>query len=65
MKCIAGFALASALIAASPAMGAAPQIKDITPSGVRRGELTELIMSGTNLSGNPRLIAPFPRDRRR
>ena len=59
MRCIAGFALAAALIAAAPAMAAPPLIKDISPSGVRRGEPADLILSGTSLSGNPRLIAPF------
>jgi hypothetical protein len=59
MRCIAGFALASALIVATPAMAAPPQIKEITPSGIRRGEPSDVIVSGTGLAGNPRLVAPF------
>ena len=38
---------------------APPQIKDITPSGVRRGEPADVVFSGSNLAGNPRLVAPF------
>ena len=42
-------------------MGAAPQIKDITPSGVRRGEPTERRSSAGPTSPAIRgLIAPFP-----
>lgn len=39
---------------------APPQITDISPIGVQRGTATELKISGANLAGNPRLIAPFP-----
>jgi hypothetical protein len=38
---------------------APPQIAKIVPLGVRRGHATEVTVSGTNLAGNPRLIAPF------
>ena len=52
-------ALVLSLLAAAPAAAAAPQIKDITPSGVRRGGPAEVVVSGAGLAGNPRLIAPF------
>ena len=38
---------------------APPQIGNIAPLGVRRGVANEVTFSGSNLSGNPRLIAPF------
>ena len=41
------------------AVGAPPQINNVSPSGVRRGHASELTFSGANLAGNPRLIAPF------
>ena len=40
-------------------MAAPPQIGNIAPLGVRRGVATEVTISGSNLAGNPRLIAPF------
>jgi hypothetical protein len=52
-------ALVSSLLTAAPALAAAPQIKEISPSGVRRGGPAEVVVSGTDLAGNPRLIAPF------
>jgi hypothetical protein len=60
MRCRApGLALAFSLLAVPTVLAAPPQIKDITPSGVRRGEPTEVLFSGANLTGNPRLIASF------
>ena len=41
------------------AMAAPPQIANIAPLGVRRGVANEVTISGSNLAGNPRLIAPF------
>jgi hypothetical protein len=41
------------------ALAAPPQIANIAPLGVRRGVANELTVSGSNLAGNPRLIAPF------
>lgn len=38
---------------------APPQINEITPFGVRRGEPSQIRIAGANLSGNPRLVAPF------
>jgi hypothetical protein len=38
---------------------APPQIGNIAPLGVRRGVVNEVTISGSNLAGNPRLIAPF------
>ena len=36
-----------------------PQINSVSPSGIRRGHSAELTISGANLAGNPRIIAPF------
>jgi len=44
---------------ATPAFCAPPQINGTSPLGLRRGHSTELTISGANLAGNPRLIAPF------
>jgi hypothetical protein len=41
------------------AMAAPPQINNIAPLGAQRGVSAEVTISGSNLSGNPRLIAPF------
>jgi hypothetical protein len=60
MRCrVVGLALAFGLSAAPSVLAAPPQIKDITPSGIRRGEPSDVVVSGANLAGNPRLIAPF------
>ncbi len=56
---IIGLALLSALCMGSAALAARPQIKDIAPSGVQRGVAMEISITGANLAGNPRLIAPF------
>jgi hypothetical protein len=40
-------------------MSAPPQINGTSPLGIRRGHSNELTISGANLAGNPRLIAPF------
>ncbi len=40
-------------------LAAPPQISNIVPSGVQRGSATEVAVSGSNLTGSPRLIAPF------
>jgi hypothetical protein len=42
-----------------PALAAPPQISNIAPAGVQRGVPAEVTISGSNLAGNPRLIAPF------
>jgi hypothetical protein len=39
---------------------ATPRIDNLGPSGVRRGEASELTVNGVALDANPRLIAPFP-----
>ena len=45
----------------TPALRAEPpQIGNSAPFGVKRGENAEVSLTGTNLAGNPRLIAPFP-----
>jgi hypothetical protein len=41
------------------ALAAPPQINNIAPAGLQRGVAAELTITGSNLSGNPRLIAPF------
>lgn len=58
----ATLALASvALIAfSSQGFATAPKIGDIAPHGAQRGVATEVSISGSDLTGNPRLIAPFP-----
>ena len=50
MRCrsVLGFTLGLGLLAAPPGLAAAPQIKDIAPSGVRRGEPAEVVISGAN-----------------
>jgi hypothetical protein len=52
-------ALVFAALSARATPAAAPQISDIAPFGAQRGLITELTISGANLKGNPRLIAPF------
>jgi hypothetical protein len=51
------FALGLAL--AAPASASPPAIKSISPFGVKRGEPAEVAIHGGNLSGHPKLIAPF------
>jgi hypothetical protein len=43
----------------APAVSAPPQVNNIAPLGGQRGVATEVTISGSNLAGNPRLIAPF------
>jgi hypothetical protein len=43
----------------SHSLAAAPKISEIQPQGARRGVATEVSISGSDLAGNPRLIAPF------
>jgi len=46
-------------IAATAAQAAPPTIGSTKPLGVQRGVATEVTIAGTNLTGNPRLVAPF------
>src|SRR4051812_621916 len=55
----AGLAAVLGLTLTAPAWAAAPQIKETSPLGVQKGVATEVTISGTNLSGNPQLVAPF------
>src|SRR3954468_19254322 len=55
----AGLAAALVLIVSATARAAAPQIKETSPLGVQKGVDTEVTVSGANLAGNPRLVAPF------
>ncbi|MGC8643257.1 MAG: hypothetical protein ACP5XB_25645 [Isosphaeraceae bacterium] len=41
------------------ARAAMPRIRNISPIGVQRGIAREVTISGANLAGNPRLVAPF------
>jgi hypothetical protein len=52
-------AAGSLLGACREAVSAPPQINGTNPLGIRRGHSSELLISGANLAGNPRLIAPF------
>ncbi len=52
-------AAGSLLGACREALSAPPQINATNPLGIRRGHSSELLISGANLAGNPRLIAPF------
>jgi hypothetical protein len=52
-------ALALCLVLSHPAWSAPPQINEITPYGVQRGVASEVTIKGSNLAGNPRLVAPF------
>ena len=51
--------LGSSRVSARRPLAAPPQITKIAPLGVRRGLAAEVTVSGANLAGNPRLIAPF------
>jgi hypothetical protein len=53
------FVLAIGLLLGTVANAAPPQINNLTPLGAQRGKPIELTVSGSNLAGNPRLIAPF------
>jgi len=58
-----GCALVALLLgwAAEPSLRAEPPtIADASPFGVKRGEPAEVSLTGSNLAGNPRLVAPFP-----
>ncbi len=52
-------ALAVVLLGATSALADAPQIASIGPLGVRRGAPSDVTITGANLLGNPRLVAPF------
>lgn len=55
----AGLVAAFGLVSAATAWADPPQIQGTSPFGVKKGEATEVTISGTNLAGNPQLIAPF------
>jgi hypothetical protein len=58
-RTIVAFGLAGVVGTAAPTEAAQPQIGNITPLGVQRGVSTVLSIGGSNVDGNPRLIAPF------
>jgi hypothetical protein len=53
-------ALAISVILIRAGSAAPPKVTDVAPCGASRGVMTELAISGSDLAGNPRLIAPFP-----
>ena len=55
----AGLAVVIGLALAARGMAAPPTITGTTPLGVQRGVVSEVTIQGANLTGNPRLIAPF------
>jgi hypothetical protein len=55
----AALSLGWPILCGTALLAAPPQINGISPFGARRGTATEVTISGSNLSGNPRLIAPF------
>lgn len=56
---LAALALCLAWMGNPSAKAEPPRINDVSPFGVKRGEKTEVTLTGTGLDGNPRLIAPF------
>lgn len=50
------------LVLTAPAWAAPPQINGTTPFGAQKGVAAEVTLSGSNLGGNPRLLAPFAFD---
>ncbi len=54
---IIGFVWETGLASVAPAEP--PRINAISPSGVCRGVTTEVVVSGTNLGGNPRWLGSF------
>ncbi len=56
---IIGMALLLGLFQGPGVLAAPPLIKDITPAGVQRGVAMPVSISGADLTGNPRVIAPF------
>jgi len=55
---LAAFVVAVGLVAAA-AWADPPKITGFAPFGARRAEATDLVVSGSGLGGNPRLVAPF------
>jgi len=51
--------LGLALLAGRATTAAPPQIASVSPFGVQRGVSTGVTVGGSNLGGNPRLVAPF------
>ncbi len=58
-RSLVSFAVAVGLASAVGAWGEAPKVASQGPSGVRRGEATEVTLFGTGLAANPRLVLPF------
>ena len=52
-------ALGLTAVLSAPALAAPPQINGINPFGAQRGASTTVTVNGSNLGGNPRLVAPF------
>ncbi len=59
MTCRTTAFLVALMLSGTIAAAAPPQINGITPFGVKRGEPSEITINGANLTGNPKLVAPF------
>ena len=57
---LAALALSLVWMGGPAALADPPRLADSAPFGVKRGEKAEVTLTGTNLAGNPRLIASFP-----
>src|SRR4051812_35722979 len=60
MRTTLGATAAMLLSLSAPAWADPPQLTGTGPLGVPRNAVTEVIFQGTNLAGNPQLVAPFP-----
>jgi hypothetical protein len=47
-------------LSTNTALADPPKIAGTMPFGIQRGVATELTINGSNLTGNPHLVAPFP-----
>jgi hypothetical protein len=56
---VTALVLGVSLIWGTAACAGTPHIGNISPLGAQRGVASEVTISGANLAGNPRLIAPF------
>src|SRR5262249_36583275 len=53
------FLATALLLAASPLVAAPPTVTTVTPRGAERGKPVEIVVSGTNLTPQSRLVLPF------
>src|SRR5436309_12527274 len=52
-------AVGLAILGVAPAAAAPPKVSGMAPTGVQRGVATDVTFRGSDLGGNPRLVAPF------